>query len=313
MKRFLASLSAVSLVAGLSGHTSGAAPAAPKKKPAPTPGLTQAQRHAADLKKSAPADEYFGKLKMSYLGINNTLRDQGIRSGDYTTNDSIIHAVSLAEDALRDWRQKYPNDPQLPRTLFLMGKMYTKIWTNYGQGQAAYYLLELQNHYAGNYFGKLVKQQLAKGFTEHILAEALPCPTPVPTDAPTQKPVAGRNRATPTPVPSPTDTPTAVPTPQPLATPTVPPNSNIHIQVISVPCYTPVPSPSPTPTPSPIPSGVLVPTPSPTVAPSGTPASGAPPSRVPAPSGTPSPSPAVTGTPAGISTPAPRPSPTHKR
>src|SRR5215472_491430 len=33
---------------------------------------------------AAPADEYFGRMKMSYLGINNSLRDAYVMAGEHT-------------------------------------------------------------------------------------------------------------------------------------------------------------------------------------------------------------------------------------
>ena len=74
--------------------------------PAPPPPakLTKWQEAERErFKNSAPADEYFGRLKMSFLGMNNTFRDSSISSGDHTTNQGIINKVALAEDALDDW------------------------------------------------------------------------------------------------------------------------------------------------------------------------------------------------------------------
>ena len=49
--------------------------------------LTKWQQHVQEMfKNSAPADEYFGRMKLSYLGMNNTFRDSAISSGDHTTD-----------------------------------------------------------------------------------------------------------------------------------------------------------------------------------------------------------------------------------
>jgi hypothetical protein len=42
------------------------------------------------LKGIAPADRYFGRLKMSYLGINNTFKDAAVAAGNFTTDLGII-------------------------------------------------------------------------------------------------------------------------------------------------------------------------------------------------------------------------------
>ena len=69
---------------------------------------------------NAPADEYFGKMKLSYLGINNSFKDASIMAGDHTVFEVVIHKINLAEDAFLDWQRKYPSDPQLARSMFLM-------------------------------------------------------------------------------------------------------------------------------------------------------------------------------------------------
>lgn len=299
MKQLFASLSAATLVVGLAGATPAPPAAASKEKPAAKRTPDKAEQRAQLLKKSAPGDEYFGRMKMSYLGINNTLRDDAVRAGDYTTDSGLINSVSFAEDALNDWRSKYPDDPQLARTFYLMGRMYGKIWTVAGQGRAAYYYQMLETRFPKTYFGKLMHAQLAKGFTEHVLADALPCPTPLPTPTPAPTPMPRGFHPTPSPPPTPSPTPS--PTPTPIPTP--PPNSHIHLVIVPQPCYVVTPSPSPTPTPSPTPSPGAVVSPR---------ASGSP---VPLPSGSLAPVPAATATPPEpIRTMIPRPSatPSHR-
>lgn len=232
------------------------------------------------LKVSAPGDEYFGRLKMSYLGIDNTFRDESIRAGAYTTDSHIISQVDFAEEALRDWANKYPKDPQLARSYFLAYRMYQKVWTLPGQNHAWQYLHIIEQRFPNTYFGKLVKKDLI-GFTEHYFMEPQPCPSV----APSESPVPGR-RATPTPSPTPSPVPTITPSPAP---------GQPAVDILPVPCYTPTPpTPSPTPVPSiapsiapsALPSGALTPAP----LPSGTPL----PAASTRPSATPSPTPTRT-------------------
>jgi len=222
------------------------------------------------MKRSAPADEYFGKMKLSFLGINNTFRDQAIRAGDHTVDGSVISRVEFANDALRDWRRKYPLDPQLARSLFLGAIVYLKIWTTAAQTQAAALLIELRNKFPTTFFGKQARSSLQKGFTMHVYGAAQPC-TLIP------------NMATPTPAP--------VPTPNP--------KYNIKVSVEDAPCFVPSPSPSPSPSPtgsaalpSATPSGrVPSPSASPTASSSPSPLPSAGPSPTPSPSAGPSPTP----------------------
>jgi len=240
--------------------------------PTPTaskPALTKFQREKLEkMKRSAPADEYFGKMKLSFLGINNTFRDQAVRAGDHTVDGSVISRVEIANDALRDWRRKYPLDPQLARSLFLGAKAYLKIWTTAAQTQAAALLIELRNKFPTTFFGKQARSSLQKGFTMHVYGAAQPC-TLIP------------DMATPTPAP--------VPTPNP--------KYNIKVSVEDAPCFVPSPSPSPSPSgsaalPSVTPSGrVPSPSASPTASSSPSPLPSAGPSPTPSPSAGPSPTP----------------------
>jgi hypothetical protein len=170
--------------------------AAPTSKPTAAPHLSKyEQQRLENEKHSAPADEYFGKMKLSYLGIDNTFRDQSVRAGSHTTDSSVIGKADWAADALRDWQRKYPKDPQLARSLFLGSQTYLKIWTKDGQEQAASYLIELQTKFPSTYFGKQAKSELHKGLTMHVQEATPPCivlsntvmPTPVPVPTPNPK------------------------------------------------------------------------------------------------------------------------------
>lgn len=252
----------------LAGVIATTAAAHPSPAPTASASLTKYQREKLEkMKHSAPADEYFGKMKLSFLGIDNTFRDQAIRAGDHTVDGSVINRVDLANDSLRDWRRKYPMDPQLARSLFLGAKVYLKIWTTFAQEEAASLLLELRNKFPTTFFGKQAKVSLQHGFTMHVYGAALPCTTTPDT-------------ATPTPAP--------VPTPNP--------KYNIKVSVEQAPCFVPTPVPSPTaPAPlassSPLRGGRPSPTPSPSVGPSPTPSPSAGPSPTPTPAGTPAASP----------------------
>ncbi|MBD5657765.1 MAG: hypothetical protein IAI50_21695, partial [Candidatus Eremiobacteraeota bacterium] len=87
-----------------------------------------APRTKIDITQLAPADEYFGPLRQSIIGINNTIRDIGRR---YDVNHDIptqtLASAELTERSIRDWEHKYPHDTQLPRTVYLLQRLYTKV------------------------------------------------------------------------------------------------------------------------------------------------------------------------------------------
>lgn len=70
---------------------------------------------AAGIHDLAPADEYFGRMKMSVLGIRNALNtlEQRAAYGDRNTS-AMSGQLALVDDAMSDWRAKYPRDTWLP-------------------------------------------------------------------------------------------------------------------------------------------------------------------------------------------------------
>jgi len=82
--------------------------------------------HDAYLVITAPADEYFGRSKLSPIGVRNALLhitkylDAGW--GPQMTGDALY-----VVDALDDWRQQYPRDYELPRLLLNTYKTLDRI------------------------------------------------------------------------------------------------------------------------------------------------------------------------------------------
>ncbi len=71
---------------------------------------------ANGMRDLAPADQYFGRLKMSVLGIRNELvaLERRAQSGDRNLA-SMSGKLAFVDDAMRDWRSHYPRDTWLPR------------------------------------------------------------------------------------------------------------------------------------------------------------------------------------------------------
>jgi hypothetical protein len=188
---------------------------------------------------SAPGDEYFGRMKMSYLGIDNTYKDGAISAGAYTTDPKLIAKLDFATEALHRWAAKYPNDPQLPRSYFLGIQVLRKVYTQPEQQTAWQFIQILVTKYGRTYFGKSAKASLANGFTEHWFALAQICPTPLPLGVmPSATP-----EAAPTPTPAPGHPAVDVITP-----PCVEPSTTPDLEPASI--LQPPPSASPAPTPT---------------------------------------------------------------
>ncbi len=122
MKRLIA---CVSLVAAAS--TAAVPSTAPSHPAAKAPAKSAKNVAKAPPKcKVAPADEYFGKLKMSILGIRNTIKDQSFKvDADPEKASGTLNAIALTEDAVHDWQHKYPCDSWIPGSIFSIEKFYT--------------------------------------------------------------------------------------------------------------------------------------------------------------------------------------------
>ncbi len=76
----------------------------------------------------APADRYFGRMKMSILGIRNTFNDAGTRLDvDQASPSAIFHKVALADEALHDWAAQYPRDPWIPKYILSLATLYRRL------------------------------------------------------------------------------------------------------------------------------------------------------------------------------------------
>jgi hypothetical protein len=127
VKRLIA---CVSLVAAATTAAMSSTPAHTTAPHANAKGATTKTVAKAPRCKVAPADEYFGKLKLSILGIRNTIKDQGLKVDvDPDKASTTFNAIALTEDAIHDWEHKYPCDSWIPGSIFALEHYYTKIHT----------------------------------------------------------------------------------------------------------------------------------------------------------------------------------------
>ncbi|MGB8267522.1 MAG: hypothetical protein WCE44_14430 [Candidatus Velthaea sp.] len=84
---------------------------------------------AQDHSSLAPADQYFGRMKMSILGIRNTIHDMDVRASYQAPSDVqyIYNKLLLVEDALHDWQAKYPHDTWIPKMTYGLAMVYKKL------------------------------------------------------------------------------------------------------------------------------------------------------------------------------------------
>jgi hypothetical protein len=86
-----------------------------------------AQTTVALISQSAPADEYFGPLKMSVLGIKNSIVETSARLDTAPGDEESLRNASLVEASVREWAAKYPRDTWLPRTILALHRVYRRM------------------------------------------------------------------------------------------------------------------------------------------------------------------------------------------
>lgn len=109
----------------------------------------------------APADEYFGRLKMSILGIRNQLHDLELRL-EYTPNngEAVLGSAAFIEDALHDWEHKYPQDPWLAKDVYELTSLYAHVHTAHGRSCANRSLRWLLGRYGRTRYGAQARAQI---------------------------------------------------------------------------------------------------------------------------------------------------------
>jgi hypothetical protein len=203
----------------LAAYAAPLTPVSVSKTPA-KPKLTAAQKAAAEaaaMALLAPADEYFGPLKQSVVGINNTIRNLGwYYDVNHDIGSQTFLSAGLTERAIRDWQSKYPHDDQIPRSLYLLQRLYTKILTQQSRDHSKAIAEWIFLSFASSPQAKQLKKTLA---VEHLAD----IPTPSPSPSPKYQSIFGPNypsefQQTPTPVSSPTPIPSPGPIQLPNAT-----------------------------------------------------------------------------------------------
>lgn len=117
--------------------------------------------HAPAIVRVAPADEYFGRLKMSILGIRNQLHDLVLRL-QYAPQktDDVLGSAAMVEDAMRDWEHKYPADPWLAKSVYELTDLYSRVRTSNGHQSATRALRWLLSRYGRTPFGHLARLRI---------------------------------------------------------------------------------------------------------------------------------------------------------
>jgi hypothetical protein len=174
VKRFL---TAASLFAFCASAASAATPVPAPKTAAAKPVVP----HVVFLKyRVAPADEYFGKLKLSILGIRNTIKDMGLKADTDPAHavGLVMGSVGLTEDAMRDWEKKYPQDTWIPPAILSLERLYAKVDGDVAREHAKIVMAWLVHDYPKSAPGKIGHKELAEN-----LVGVKPVPLPAGSNA----------------------------------------------------------------------------------------------------------------------------------
>lgn len=112
----------------------------------------------------APADEYFGRLKLSPFGIRHkifSLKDDLHHAR--ANPDSIQHDALLTEDALHDWFTHYPADPWLPATAWNLATLYEELPGTAAQSYAIAELHFVQDSFSETPYAQYAANDLSRG------------------------------------------------------------------------------------------------------------------------------------------------------
>ena len=96
--------------------------------------------------KLAPADEYFGRMKMSPIEITNHISDSE-RSGGGSYN-----ILTLTQNAIEDWTRKYPGDPWIPSREFRITQLFISLHSQSGYLAALHCRNFLHRHFPKVHF-----------------------------------------------------------------------------------------------------------------------------------------------------------------
>jgi hypothetical protein len=160
---------------------------------------------------AAPADRYFGKLKMSALRIRYEAMQLRVRYETHKLRpEDAEHLLLLTEDAFDSWSHAYPKDGWLASTAYLMAGLYQEL----PGGNAAHHATTLYSYVVHQFPNTHYASQSRTALHRGIPVRSYPAwaVTPVPAtpsasaSAPAASPGASPAPAAPAASPSPAAT-----------------------------------------------------------------------------------------------------------
>ena len=152
---------------------------------------TKQPARQADSPRLAPADEYFGRMKMSPIGIGNEIHDIGLLlKYDPTRYVRLTDRARLTEDALLDWRARYPSDTWLAKDAYLMARVDAMFYDRQSRAHAWNLMEWVARHFPKTPYGANARGEVRRGHVIPLYAMPSTPPTPTPAPTPTATPAA---------------------------------------------------------------------------------------------------------------------------
>ena len=155
---------------------------------------------------TAPADRYFGKLKMSALRIRyETMQLRRRYETHELLPDQTLHLLELTQDAYEQWAMLYPKDPWLASTGYAMAELYAELPGPEARNRATGLFLFVKSRYPTTSYARQSRDALHRGVAVKPQPAWALAPSPsAPSAAPSS------------PAPSPSS---PIPSPEPSSTP----------------------------------------------------------------------------------------------
>lgn len=138
------------------------APSSPSSSPRPSPSAMPATHSViSDL---APADEYFGKMRLSVVRMHHqvfALKDD--LHHRRTRIAAISHEADDISEAYYDWAHRFPKDRWVPRTSWELATLYEELPGADARDHAVALLNFVRDHYGDSSFGGASVKELARG------------------------------------------------------------------------------------------------------------------------------------------------------
>jgi hypothetical protein len=113
---------------------------------------------------NAPADRYFGKLKMSAVRIRYEVMQLRPR---YETHkllpEETLHLAILDEDAFYAWAETYPNDTWLASSGYLLAQLFEELPGSDARSRAIRALTYVKTRFPHTTYGQKAAATLSRG------------------------------------------------------------------------------------------------------------------------------------------------------